>query len=252
VHCILLLVPAGECVDEVLLALAIAKNRCGLTGLLHVVDCGNSFYVDTAKRHEALISSGIVLCDAGVSGGVLGARTGYCVMAGASDPAIPVIEPILKAFAMPEGYAHVGGVGAGHYIKMVHNAIEYGIMQAYGEGFHLLKEGAYPALELAKIAHLWGHGSIIRSHLLTLLAGILEHPEVVDQTSGVVNENGTGRWAALEARRRNVTLPAISAALEARARSRETGGTYATKLVALLRHAFGGHAVEKETDKTGE
>ncbi len=242
---ILLLVPAGDIVDEVLASLVIAKTAFDCGTALYVVDCGNSLYSDTLRRHEALMSSGIILSDAGVSGGVHGAKDGYCVMLGAASEVVPYIEHVLRSFAAVNGYAHVGPVGAGHYVKMVHNAIEYGVLQAYAEGFHLLYEGQYPALNAAELAKLWQHGSIIRSRLLELLVGVLERPENISQTSGVIHENGTGRWAVHEAKRRNVPLPVIAEALKVRSWSRESGGNYATKLVALLRNAFGGHAVEQ-------
>lgn len=242
---ILLLVPAGDIVDEVLVSLVIAKTTFDNQTALYVVDCGNSLYSDTLRRHEALMSSGIILSDAGVSGGVHGAKDGYCIMLGAASEVVPHIEHVLRAFAAVDGYAHVGPVGAGHYVKMVHNAIEYGVLQAYAEGFHLLDEGAYPDLDAAALAKLWQHGSIIRSRLLELLAGVLERSESILHTSGVIHENGTGRWAVHEAKQRNVPVPVITEALKVRSWSRESGGNYATKLVALLRNAFGGHAVEQ-------
>lgn len=244
-NCLLLLVPAGDIVDEVLTSLLITRAMAGAREKLYVVDCGNSLYSDTVRRHEALLSSSIVVSDAGVSGGVHGARDGYCVMLGANSEIAEKIEGPLRAIAAPGGYAHVGPVGSGHYVKMIHNAIEYGILQAYAEGFHLIKEGHYPQLDAAALARLWQNGSIIRSRLLELLSGVLEYPEMISHTSGVVHENGTGRWAVHEAKRRNVALPVIAEALKVRSWSRESGGNYATTLVALLRNAFGGHAVEK-------
>lgn len=250
---ILLLVPAGDIVDEVLASLVIAKAAAGTSHALYVVDCGNSLYSDTVRRHEALLSSGVILSDAGVSGGVHGARDGYCVMLGAAPEVALKVTSMLQAFAAQGGFSHVGPVGAGHYVKMIHNAIEYGILQAYAEGFHLLKDGYYPGVDAAALAKLWQHGSIIRSRLLELLTGVLEKPEVIEHTSGVVHENGTGRWAVHEAKKCQVALPVITEALKVRAWSRENGGNYATKLVALLRNAFGGHAVEKiENDKEGK
>lgn len=251
-NCILLLVPAGEIVDEVLTSLVIAKTSMKSNELVYVVDCGNSLYTDTLRRHEALVTSGVILADAGVSGGVHGAQDGYCVMVGGTLDVVAHVEPLLRAFSAPHGYAHVGPVGAGHYVKMVHNAIEYGILQAYAEGFHLLKEGHYPHLNTAELAKLWQHGSIIRSRLLELLSGVLTRPDDISQTSGVIHENGTGRWAVHEAKRRNVELPVIAEALKVRSWSRESGGNYATKLVALLRNAFGGHAVEREKKEGGK
>ncbi|MEI7580426.1 MAG: NADP-dependent phosphogluconate dehydrogenase [bacterium] len=243
--CILLLLPAGEVIDQVLVSLAMAAVHAS-RGPCFVVDCGNSLYTDTIARHEALKHSGIVFSDAGVSGGVQGAIDGYCVMAGGTAESIQAVSSYLQLFAMPGGYAHVGGVGAGHYVKMVHNAIEYGLLQAYAEGFHMLSESTLVGASSADIAALWQHGSVIRSHLLHLLQGVVKDEQRIAETSGVIHENGTGRWALAAAEKQKIKMPVIAESLAVRSRSRETGGDYATKLVALLRNAFGGHAVEKE------
>ena len=246
---ILLLVPAGDIIDEVLVALVQARASVSQTTPLYIVDCGNSFYADTVRRHTALLSSQVYLIDAGISGGVHGARDGYCVMIGGEHALVDYIKPLLEAIAITGGCAHVGPIGAGHYVKMVHNAIEYGLMQAYGEGFQLLKEGQYANLDLAALARLWQHGSIIRSRLLELCGHVLEEPMRITETSGVVHENGTGRWAVREAKKSKVPFSVIETALAVRSWSRETGGNYATKLVALLRNAFGGHSIELEDKK---
>ncbi len=246
VEVVLLVVPAGEVVDEVLASILIARSALRHDHELVVVDCGNSLYTDTIRRHEGLRAAGIVLLDAGVSGGVHGVRDGYCVMTGGGLADIEKVKAPLMAIAAVEGYAHVGPVGAGHYVKMVHNAIEYGMLQAYAEGFHLLKDGQYGDLQLAQIAHLWQHGSVVRSRLLELLGDVLNKPEYIAHVSGVVHENGTGRWALHEAKKCGVPMPVVQESLKVRSWSRETGGNYATKLVALLRNAFGGHSVEKE------
>jgi 6-phosphogluconate dehydrogenase len=167
-------------------------------------------------------------------------------MAGGSTEALAVVAQYLQAFAMPGGFAHVGGIGAGHYVKMVHNAIEYGLLQAYAEGFHMLQKSPIVDAASAHIAQLWQHGSVIRSHLLHLLQGVLSDEQRIGETSGVINENGTGRWALAVAEKQKIKMPVIAESLAVRSRSRETGGDYATKLVALLRNAFGGHPVEKE------
>lgn len=246
VSVVFLVVPAGEVVDEVIANLLIARHEIASAHKLFVVDCGNSLYTDTLRRHEALVETGIIFLDAGISGGVHGVRDGYCVMAGGSQEQIAFVHNPLMAIAAHGGFAHVGPVGAGHYVKMVHNAIEYGMLQAYGEGFQLLKEGHYPDLAVAEIAQLWQNGSVIRSRLLELLVDVLKKPEYIAQISGVVHENGTGRWALAEAKKCGVPVPVIQESLKVRSWSRETGGNYATKLVALLRNAFGGHSVEKE------
>lgn len=242
---ILLLVPAGEIVDSVLMSLVFAATSHEVLAPCFVVDCGNSLYIDTIARHNALILHDIIFSDAGVSGGVHGAVDGYCVMAGGDERVIEKVRPYLTAIAMPQGFAAVGPIGAGHYVKMIHNAIEYGVLQAYGEGFHLLKENnSFPDLNLQGLAQLWQHGSIIRSHILHLLGGVLADEERIEKTSGVIHENGTGRWALHEARKQKIELPVIEQSLKVRSWSRESGGNHATKLVALLRNAFGGHPVE--------
>lgn len=243
---LLLLVPAGECVDEVLVSLVKARAAVGVETPLYVADCGNSFYADTIRRHTALADSYIYLIDAGISGGVHGAHEGYCVMIGGPEACVSPLHPALEAIAAAHGCAHLGPIGAGHYVKMVHNAIEYGLMQAYGEGFQLLKQGHYPEIDSAAVARLWQHGSVIRSRLLELCGPILADPKGIAATSGVVHENGTGRWAVHEAHKSKVPFRLIETALAIRSWSRESGGNYATKLVALLRNAFGGHAVEHE------
>jgi len=244
---ILLFVPAGRVVDMLLSEL---QEAClASSGPVYVVDCGNSFYGDTTRRAQSLSGTPLVLVDAGVSGGVLGAQNGYCIMVGGPAEAFKHIEPVLKAIAAPDGCLYVGLIGAGHYVKMVHNAIEYGLMQSYAEGFHLLRQGQYENLDTAALARLWQQGSIIESKLLGLLAGILQQPEMVEAVSGVVAENGTGRWGLEEARRQQVPFDCIEKALALREWSRQSGGNYATTLVALLRQAFGGHSVAQKTGK---
>lgn len=242
---ILLLVPAGDAVEQVLVSLLYAAATRDRRDII-IIDGGNSLYTDSQTRHAGLKKHNVGFVDAGLSGGVHGLKHGYCVMAGGDDAVVARVAPILTALAAPQGYAHVGPAGAGHYVKTVHNGIEYGLLQAYAEGMHLLKKGAYESLDLAQISKLWEHGSVVRSWLLELLTEVLKDQEKIAQTSGEIRENGTGRWTLQEARKRKVTLPVIEKSLKVRSWSRETGGDYATQLVALLRNAFGGHPVEQK------
>ena len=156
--------------------------------------------------------------------------------------------PIFKAVAADNGFGHMGPSGSGHYVKMVHNGIEYGLLQAYAEGFHLLKEGAYKELDLKNVASVWRHGAVIRSWLLDLAHDVYKEGREFDDVIGTIQEGGTGQWTVQEAEKQNVPVPIIKESLQVRRRSRETGGNYATKLIALLRNKFGGHAVEKKRE----
>lgn len=240
---VLLLVPAGEAVDGALATLLFAQKQIQTEGLV-IVDGGNSLYTDSQQRATALAEHGIGFVDAGLSGGVHGLKNGYCVMAGGSVIDIEVVQDVLQAVAAPDGYAHVGPAGSGHYVKMVHNGIEYGMLQAYAEGMHLLKDSPFNDLDLAQVSKLWEQGSVIRSWLLELLTEVLADKEKLESTSGEIHENGTGRWTLQEAKKRKVPVAVIEEALKVRSWSRQSGGNYATVLVALLREAFGGHAVE--------
>lgn len=163
---------------------------------------------------------------------------------------IPIkkIYPLLAAIATPDGLAHVGTSGSGHYVKMVHNGIEYGILQAYAEGFQVIKEGSFKneKLDLAQITSLWNHGSIIRSWILSLAHDIFTRDQTFDSISGTIEELGTGKWTLLEAQEHHIQTPVLQESLKVRAQSRESGGNYATKIVALLRNTFGGHPISKK------
>jgi 6-phosphogluconate dehydrogenase len=209
-----------------------------------VVDGGNSNYHDTQRRGALLAEHGIRFVDAGTSGGVWGLDNGYCLMTGGEAAAIQVLEPVLRALAPEHGWAHVGPVGAGHFTKMVHNGIEYGMMQAYAEGFALLRGKREFNLDLAQIAELWRHSSVVRSWLLDLTAEALAADQELKDISPVVADSGEGRWTAVEAIDQGVALPVISLALQMRFTSQDAEG-YPAKLLAMMRNAFGGHKVEK-------
>ena len=168
-------------------------------------------------------------------------------MIGGDKDAYTSLEPVFKSLAAPNGYAYLGPSGAGHYVKMVHNGIEYALLQAYSEGLHVLKDGAYPNLDLAAVTGVWQHGSIIRSWINELLHEVFTHDQdMLAHISGAIGENQTGRWTLEEAQARKIPVKLLEDALNIRTWSRETGGNFATKLVAMLRYKFGGHATKKE------
>ena len=237
-----LMVPAGDAVDGVLEQLLPHMQSGSI-----VIDGGNSFFKDSVRRAALLEAKGFHFIDCGTSGGLHGKELGYSLMVGGAADAVERCRPIFRAVAMqPGGYAHVGPVGAGHYVKMVHNGIEYAVLQAYGEGFQLLKEGPYKGLDLAAIATVWNNGSIIRSWIGELAQEVLTHDQELTHISGAIGENKTGQWTVELAKEHGIELPVIEKSLAVRAWSRVTGGNYATKLVAMLRQAFGGHPVEKK------
>lgn len=239
-----LMVPAGEPVDAVITALIPLVGQETV-----IIDGGNSLYKDSIRRHDLLSKHKIAFLDCGTSGGLHGRALGFSLMIGGDEPAYTRCEPIFKAIAAPDGYGRVGPAGAGHYVKMIHNGIEYALLQAYAEGFHLLKGGSYNNLDLEKISQIWSNGSIIRSWILKLTHDIYAAHTDFDAISGAIGENKTGLWTVEEAERQGVPVDLIKRALAIRAESRTTGGDYATKLVALLRKEFGGHPVEYLTRK---
>jgi 6-phosphogluconate dehydrogenase len=215
-----------------------------LTGLLRagdtIVDGSNSPYAQAQQASEHLRERGIHFIDCGVSGGVWGLRNGYCLMVGGEAPAVDRLQPIFTALAPEDGYAHVGPSGAGHFVKMIHNGIEYGMLQAYAEGFALLDAASELELDLLQIARLWNHGSVVRSWLLELAALALDTPEEFAAIRGYVEDSGEGRWTVQEALARSVPAPVITASLLARFSSRDDE-KFAARLVAALRNQFGGH-----------
>lgn len=237
-----LMLPAGEVIDEVIQDILTYLRPHHI-----VVDGGNSHPHDSARRHDALKQHQIHFVDCGTSGGVHGKVLGFSLMIGGDREAFQKLEPLFKALAAPQGYAYVGPAGAGHYVKMVHNGIEYALLQSYAEGFNLLRHGEYEKLDLERISRVWMNGSIIRSWILNLSHNVLKHDQDLEEVSGAIGENKTGAWTLEEAKRRNVPVDLIEKSLEIRAWSRKTGGNYATKLVAMLRKEFGGHPLgEKE------
>ena len=232
------MVPAGNPTEETIRALASL-----LAGNDVIIDGGNSYYKDDVRRADELKPRGIHYLDVGTSGGVWGLKHGYCLMIGGERPIFERLEPAFKTLAPPDGYAYVGGHGAGHYVKMIHNGIEYGLMQAYAEGFELLHASAFQ-LDLAAIAHLWNQGSVVRSWLLELAELALRADPRLEGIKGYVEDSGEGRWTVEDALEKNVPAPTIALSLFGRFRSRQ-GDPFADRMLAALRNAFGGHPPRK-------
>ncbi|WP_053230432.1 phosphogluconate dehydrogenase (NAD(+)-dependent, decarboxylating) [Sandaracinus amylolyticus] len=232
-----LMVPAGAPVDEALDALAGNTTRGDV-----FVDGGNSFYKDSMRRAGALAARGQHLLDAGTSGGVWGRELGYCLMIGGAPEAFAHARPVLETLAPPDGFAHVGASGAGHFCKMVHNGIEYGLMQAYAEGFALMEASPFE-FDLAKVATLWNQGSVVRSWLLELAQRAFQDDPRLEKVAAWVDDTGEGRWTVQAAVEHAVPTPAIAAALFARFRSRQEQ-SFADRVLATLRKQFGGHATK--------
>jgi 6-phosphogluconate dehydrogenase len=209
-----------------------------------IVDGGNTNFHDDVRRHAKVAGKGLRYVDAGVSGGIWGLQNGYCLMVGGDHEAVEPLEPIFRSLAPAEGYLHVGGPGAGHYVKMIHNGIEYGLMQAYAEGFEIMHASDY-GLDLGAIANLWNQGSVVRSWLLELAARALTDDQDLTHLRGWVADSGEGRWTIQEAIDRDVPAPVITLALLTRFRSRQDD-SYGAKVLAALRNEFGGHAVKTE------
>lgn len=208
-----------------------------------IIDGGNTKFHDDVRRASELKARGIHYIDVGTSGGIWGLQIGYCLMIGGESTVVKRLEPIFTSLAPENGWAHVGSHGAGHYVKMVHNGIEYSMMQGYAEGFELMSKSEYQ-LDLAKIADLWMHGSVVRSWLLELAAGALAQDPHLASLKGYVQDSGEGRWMLMDALDKDVPVPTLSAALFTRFRSRQEQ-SFAEKMLAALRQAFGGHAVKR-------
>jgi len=209
-----------------------------------IVDGGNSNFHDTVRRHDKVASAGLDFIDAGTSGGIWGLKIGYCLMVGGEPEPVKRLEPIFRSLAPADGYLHAGGPGAGHYVKMVHNGIEYGLMQAYAEGFEILHASEYK-LDVAAISDLWMHGSVVRSWLLELAASAFSQDPELAHLKGWVADSGEGRWTVQEAIDRDVPAPVITLSLLNRFRSRQED-SYQAEVLAALRNEFGGHAVKTE------
>ncbi len=209
-----------------------------------IIDGGNSHYKDSVRRHKELELRKLFFLDCGTSGGLWGTEHGFSVTIGGDFAIFKRAEPLFRLLAAsPTAYCYVGPSGSGHYVKMVHNGIEYALLQSYAEGIHLLHSGSYKKLDLAGITKVWLEGAIIRSFILQLAHDILVKDQALNSIKGIVGETGTGRWTVEEAQAHQIPVCLIEEALHIREESRRTGGNYATKLVALMRHTMGGHPV---------
>jgi 6-phosphogluconate dehydrogenase len=233
-----IMVPSGPPTEETIRQMA-ALLASGDT----IVDGGNTQFHDDLRRHAELKSKGLHYVDAGTSGGIWGLANGYCLMVGGDRAVVERLSPVLTTLAPPNGWAHVGGPGAGHYVKMVHNGIEYSMMQGYAEGFELMAKSGYD-LDLARIADLWMQGSVVRSWLLELAAAALKEDPKLEKLKGFVQDSGEGRWMIQEAIDKDVPVPTLTMALFTRFRSRQEQ-SFAEKMLAALRNAFGGHSVRR-------
>ncbi|MFH0898335.1 MAG: decarboxylating 6-phosphogluconate dehydrogenase [bacterium] len=240
-HVFWLMIPEGDSLDCVIEKLSF----CAQPGDI-IVDGGNSFFENTIRRHAMLAKKNIYYLDCGTSGGIKGKEIGFSLMIGGEQKIFEKLEPLFKAIAAPHGYGYMGPSGAGHYVKMVHNGVEYSLLQAYAEGFHVLKTGHYKDLDFEKITQVWSNGSVIRSWIVDLLHDIFSRDQDFKSISGEIGENMTGRWAIEEAHKQKISMDLLERALQIREESRKTGGDYATKIVAMLRNAFGGHEVKKK------
>jgi 6-phosphogluconate dehydrogenase len=232
-----LMVPSGEPTEQNFQQLLTMLERGDV-----IVDGGNSYFRDSIRRHDEAKELGIHFVDAGVSGGIWGLEVGYCIMAGGDREGVEIVEPAFLALAPENGYAHVGAAGAGHFVKMVHNGIEYGLMAAYAEGFELMHHSDYD-LDLTEIAGIWRYGSVVRSWLLELLHAAFEaNGSELESIAPYVEDSGEGRWTINEAINAAVPVPVIASALFARFASRRDID-FSAKVAAALRNQFGGHAV---------
>jgi 6-phosphogluconate dehydrogenase len=237
-----LMIPAGDPTEHAFQT---------LLGLLEdgdvIVDGGNSNFRDSQRRAEEAKTKSIAFLDAGVSGGIWGLKEGYCVMVGGDPAAYKQITPFLEDLTEPGGHAHIGPSGSGHFVKMVHNGIEYGMMQSIAEGFEIMQASEFP-VNLHKTAALWQHGSVVRSWLLDLLVLALEEDPNLEKIRGYVEDSGEGRWTVMNAIDESVPAPAITLSLFARFASRQDE-SFAAKVNAALRNQFGGHAVKSADEK---
>ncbi|CAN5313710.1 decarboxylating 6-phosphogluconate dehydrogenase [soil metagenome] len=236
-----MMIPAGQPVDDQIAALRPLLSPGDI-----IVDGGNSKFSDTIARGEKLSDDGLHYIDAGTSGGVWGLEVGYCLMVGGEDAPVKILEPALKTLAPENGYLHVGPSGAGHYVKMVHNGIEYGMMAAFAEGFEIMHESRYD-LDLEAISNLWNQGSVVRSWLLELAALAFAQDPNLDHLRGYVGDSGEGRWTVFESIDLDVAAPVIYMSLAMRFLSRKED-TFGNKVLAALRQQFGGHAVQSTAE----
>jgi 6-phosphogluconate dehydrogenase len=235
-----IMVPAGAPVDATIESLAPALAPGDV-----LIEGGNSNFHDTQRRARTLAERGVHLVDSGTSGGVWGLENGYCLMIGGPDEAVRLCEPIFRTLAPADGYAHVGPSGAGHYVKMVHNGIEYGLLQAYAEGYEILHGSKDYSIDLHQVATLWNHGSVVRSWLNELAERAFENDADLAALRGYVDDSGMGRWTLQEAMDLDVPTPVLTLALLMRFRSRQAD-SFSAKVIAALRNEFGGHAVRTQ------
>lgn len=234
-----LMVPAGKVVDEFINNLLPLLSKGDM-----IIDGGNSNYNDTLRRHNELQDTGIEFVDIGTSGGTSGARNGACMMVGASDESFSRIEGLVKDICVPNGYLHTGPNGSGHYVKMIHNGIEYGMLQAMAEGFEILEKSQFD-FDFEKVARVWNNGSVIRGWLMELMENAFSKDPKLDQIKGVIHSSGEGLWTVQEALELGVPANVITSSLYTRYRSQQDD-TFSGKVIAALRNEFGGHKVEKK------
>lgn len=232
------MLPAGDVTDDMIQQFMEYGDEGDI-----IVDGANSYFRDSVARSKEARNGGFKWLDAGISGGIWGYDVGYCMMVGGDSDAFEHVEPAIKALAPENGYAYVGDAGAGHFVKMVHNGIEYGMLQAYGEGFEILEKSSYD-LDHRAIASLWNQGSVIRSWLLELAESAFENDAKLESIEAYVDDSGEGRWTVMEAINESVPAPVIAGSLFARFASRDTD-SFAMKTIAALRGEFGGHAVKE-------
>jgi len=235
-----IMVPAGDPTEQTIASLVPSLAKGDI-----IIDGGNSNFHDTMRRAQELAAKGIEFVDSGTSGGIWGLENGYCLMVGGTDRAVKQCEPIFLALAPEDGYAHVGPSGSGHYVKMVHNGIEYALLQGYAEGYEILHNSKdFPKLDLHQIAEVWQHGSVVRSWLNELAASAFSRDASLGDLKGWIADSGEGRWTVQEAIDTDTPAPVITLSLIMRFRSRQTD-TFGGKVIAALRNEFGGHAVKK-------
>ena len=239
------MVPAGDATEQALLEFAGLMDE-GDT----LIDGGNSYFRDSIRRAKMLQEKGLRFLDAGTSGGVWGLELGYCLMIGGDRDAYEHVEPAFKTLAPENGYAYLGEAGAGHFAKMVHNGIEYGMLQAYAEGFEILQKSQY-AFDLKAISSLWNQGSVVRSWLLELAHNAFEKDATLDRVRGYVEDSGEGRWTVMEAINEDVPAAVIAGSLFSRFASRQED-SFAMKVIAALRGEFGGHAIQESSTQHSE
>ena len=233
-----IMVPAGKPVDDTIAALLPGMSKGDV-----IIDGGNSNFHDTMRRGDELAQEGIEFVDSGTSGGIWGLANGYCLMIGGSESAFKLCEPIFRTLAPSNGYAHMGPTGSGHYVKMIHNGVEYGMLQAYAEGYEILHASKDFKLDLHKISAVWNNGSVVRSWINELAERAFEKDSDLDALKGFVADSGEGRWTVQEAVDLDVPAPVITLSLLMRLRSRQDD-SFSAKVIAALRNEFGGHAVK--------